>query len=226
MFKGEGIVENKNDIKNRWGFSIVKAIAYVLLFSTIFILQNIRYPDEFRFISKHLDRIDFGREFYPEGSLLVIFLFLLVFLIFFKRKLTVYFSIKPLKKVNTYIWITSFLLLIFLLEHSSTGFKYIFQINIHPFYLTEYAILFLMTSIITPLEEELVFRSPLLFMFNNKFRYLWLIISISWFTLIHNDAIFALLFSIGLSFLTIKFKNLWVPIVAHLIWNLYALLVI
>jgi uncharacterized protein len=210
----------------KWSLKILKLSIYFTVFSTIFLLQNLRYPEDLRFIARHLDRIDFGRKFYPEGSLIVIVLVLLIYLIFYKEKLLKYFSVKPLYSFKPFIWITGFFLLIFVIEHAQTGFEYIFQTNIHPFYLSEYAILFLIISIIAPLEEELVFRSPLIFLFGNKSRYVWLILSCFWFTLVHKDPIFAISFSLGLSVLTIKFKNLWVPIIAHLIWNLYGILVI
>ncbi|MDN7242191.1 type II CAAX endopeptidase family protein [Planococcus sp. N028] len=215
------------EIRNCWPNLLLKLRnigLFMLFFAVVFLLQNTPYPHEFHFIAKQLDRIDFGRGFHPESSLVVIVFVFCIYYIFFKSTIKEYFSLKPFAHVKTYIGILLFLLVVFVIEHAESNFNYIFQFNFHPFFFSEYAILYLITAIITPIEEELVFRAPLLLLFKKKSRYVWLLFSCIWFTLIHQDSLFALIFSLGLSLLTLKYKNIWIPILAHVLWNSYALM--
>lgn len=209
---------------------IKKFIPYVWLFFSIHllfivyaVLKGYSYPKTFDFIRKHYEKIDFGRSFSPEIDLVILFSVLGVYLICFQGKALASLSFKPLSGFRSWIFICAFFLLIYLSEYLRQPLFYSLQISIPSFSLSEYMAFALTVVIIAPLSEELIFRGPLLFLLRGRRRYLFLIISTFWFVLIHDDLIFGTLFSFGLSFLTLRFKNLSVPIVAHAIWNFYVM---
>jgi len=210
------------------GKVINKFTEYVWLFLTIHfvffsyvVLKGYPYTENFNFIRKYYDTIDFGRSFSPEIDLIILFIVMGVYLLGFQRTVVGYLSIRPLLKVVTWIFIFFFLMLIYMSEYLRQPFFYSLQLSMPLFTFTEYIAFALTVVIIAPVSEELIFRGPLLFWFRNKSKYLFIIISMFWFVVIHGDVIFGALFSLGLSFLTLRFKNLSVPIIAHAIWNFY-----
>jgi hypothetical protein len=46
----------------------LKLLKYISLLLAVLILQHVKIPDNFRFIEKYVDRINYGREFHPENE--------------------------------------------------------------------------------------------------------------------------------------------------------------
>ena len=85
-----------------------------------------------------------------------------------------------------------------------------------------FILLLIRVVIIVPIEEEFVYRGLLLLIPYNKIKYLMLIVSSVIFALIHDDPYKIIWLSLGLGILGIRFNNIWIPIIAHSIWNLLA----
>ncbi|TWT24352.1 CPBP family intramembrane glutamic endopeptidase [Planomicrobium sp. CPCC 101110] len=207
-----------------------KGLRYFKLFLSIqiafisyYVLKAYPYPDSFDFISTHYKTIDLGRKFYPKIDLIILFLGMIIFSLYSRTKVKEYLSHKPLKKFSSWVFISLFFLLIYLCEQQQSRFSYSLQLEMPSFTIIEYFALASTVVLIAPISEELVFRGPLLFLFPDKGKYLFLFVSTVWFIALHGNIIFGALFSLGLSFLTLKFRSLAVPILAHAIWNFFVM---
>lgn len=82
---------------------------------------------------------------------------------------------------------------------------------------------FILTVIIAPIVEEILFRGVMLHRFTIKWGVKWAILASSTiFAIFHNDIIGAFIFAIVMCILYIKTASILVPIVAHIINNLLA----
>lgn len=140
-----------------------------------------------------------------------------ILLIVFRKKYFHFFSITPLKKKKTYYWIIGLLSTIILLQQQPLTFK------ILPLNGMEYVQLFFILCIVVPIEEELLYRGLLILVPSPKFRYVMLIIASLLFAFIHASFFSSLLLGLALGILSIRFRNILVPIVAHSLWNTYSI---
>ncbi|WP_445506481.1 lysostaphin resistance A-like protein [Niallia sp. 03190] len=75
-------------------------------------------------------------------------------------------------------------------------------------------------TVLVPIQEELLYRGLLILVPSKRIKYLMLIVSSILFAIIHSNP-FQMVW-LGLGFLAIRFNNIWIPIIAHAIWNLLA----
>jgi uncharacterized protein len=203
--------ENKN---GKIAGIIRKSLLLIFLFFIAFFISNVDIP-----------QMPFFKGIYPnfvvlniENSLLTILFFLLL-LMTIGKKYTYLFKIEPLKIGVTYVWIILAIITVYLMMYLFTDVKgilfYLSQLK------TSYFILLLIrVVIIVPIEEELVYRGLLLLVPNKKIKYFMLVVSSIIFALIHEDPLKIIWLALGLGILGIRFNNIWIPIIAHGLWNL------
>lgn len=102
-----------------------------------------------------------------------------------------------------------------------------FQDSFLPFKVPELPPLYLLlllyrVCVLVPIGEEFLYRGLLLLVPSHKIRYIMLIVSSILFASIHSNPYEIIWLGLGLGILAIRFNTIWVPIVAHALWNLMA----
>ncbi|MEK4521232.1 CPBP family intramembrane glutamic endopeptidase [Psychrobacillus sp. FSL W7-1493] len=211
----ELLVSKQNNSPNKRGITR-KTFLFFFVFLLTFYISNVEIP-----------QLPFFKGIYPEfvvlnieNSLLTI-LFLSILLLTIGKKYTYLFKFEPLKKGITYIWVFGTILLIYIMMVLFTNVSGLTFYS-SPLELPYFILLLIRVVIIVPIEEEFVYRGLLLLIPYNKIKYLMLIVSSVIFALIHDDPYKIIWLSLGLGILGIRFNNIWIPIIAHSIWNLLA----
>ncbi|TYS70501.1 CPBP family intramembrane metalloprotease [Sutcliffiella horikoshii] len=193
--------------------SLVKFSLFLFIFIIGFFLSAIKLPDHLIIIADSL----------PEGTInfklqnrILLIIFMGILLLAFGKRYFHFFSITPLKKKETYFWIIGLLMTIILLQQQPLS------LYILPLSVIEYVQLFFILCIVVPIEEELLYRGLLILVPSPKFRYVTLLISSLLFAFIHASFFSSLLVGLALGILSIRFRNILVPIVAHSIWNTFS----
>ncbi|MEK3977314.1 type II CAAX endopeptidase family protein [Psychrobacillus sp. FSL K6-2684] len=210
----ELLVSKKNNRMNKRGI-IRKSFLFLFVSLLTFYISNVEIP-----------QLPFFKKIYPEfvvlnieNSLLTI-LFLSILLITIGKKYTYLFKFEPLKEGKTYIWIFITILLVYIMMFLFTDVSGLTFYS-SPLNFSYFILLLIRVVIIVPIEEEIVYRGLLLLVPSNKIKYLMLIVSSFIFALIHDDPYKIIWLSLGLGILGIRFNNIWIPIIAHSIWNLF-----
>lgn len=194
-----------------------KTILLITLALISFLLENLKLP-KFIFLKDFPESLTFK----IENRIVVIGFFILLFLVCGKKYKHV-FNITLLKDKKSYVWIFIVLLAVIILKQASMGFPDSFGMiktpQLHPVYLL---ILLFRVTVLVPIQEELLYRGLLILIPSKRINYLMLIFSSILFAFIHSDPFQMVWLGLGLGFLAIRFNNIWIPIIAHLIWNLLA----
>jgi len=151
---------------------------------------------------------------------LVTILFFLLLLLTIGKKYTYLFKIEPLKSGVTYVWIIIALIAVYFMMYLFTDVKGILYYS-SPLKFSYFVLLLIRLVIIVPIEEEIVYRGLLLLVPYKKIKYLMLVVSSIIFALIHDDPLKIIWLALGLGILGIRFNNIWIPIIAHGLWNLF-----
>lgn len=211
----ELLVSKQNNRRRKRGF-FRKTFLFFLVFLLTFYISNVEIP-----------QLPFLKGIYPkfvvlniENSLLTI-LFLSILLMTIGKKYTYLFNVEPLKKEKTYIWIFATIVMIYVMMVLFTDVSGLIFYS-SPLEFSYFILLLIRVVIIVPIEEEFVYRGLLLLIPSNKIKYLMLIVSSIIFALVHDDPYKLIWLSLGLGILGIRFNNIWIPIIAHSIWNLLA----
>lgn len=151
----------------------------------------------------------------------VTLLFLFIIYKLFGKRFSYLFRIDPLKQLSTYVWMLGTLILVAVCLVLFTEFTGIHYYSSNRSYL-QFGFLFLQVVLLVPIVEELIFRGFLLLIPHPKLKYLMFVVSTLSFAMIHENPEVILWLSLGFGTLAIRFNNLWVPIIAHMLWNLLA----
>ncbi|QFT87584.1 CAAX amino terminal protease self- immunity [Bacillus sp. THAF10] len=193
---------------------IGKFFLFITIFVVGFLLSAIKLPEHFILISDTLP--EGNLNFKVQNRLSVIIFFVLLLLLFGKKYIGM-FSIAPLKKKGTYLWIIGLLVVALFLQFQPFSFRLL------PFTFGEYLQLFFILVIIAPIEEELFYRGLLILIPSTKIKYIMLIISSVLFGLIHAAFWGSFIIGLVLGILAIRYRNILVTIVAHSLWNTFAM---
>ncbi|ALC90747.1 hypothetical protein AM500_13835 [Bacillus sp. FJAT-18017] len=191
-----------------------KSGLFILIVLIGFLLRGIEFPEQFIFIT---DTLPEGSINYQLQNRLLLILFLVIVFFLTGKKYEYLFSMAPLKKKGTFFWIMGSLSFVILVLHEPLSFYLL------PLGLLEYFQMFIIVCIIVPIEEEFLYRGLLLLVPYRKVRYPMLILSSLLFAFIHSDPFGALLVGLALGILAIRYRNLWVPILAHSLWNVFSM---
>lgn len=191
-----------------------KIALFLLIVFIGYFLRGIKIPEQFIFIT---DTLPEGPFSFQLQNRVILMLFLITVFFIAGKKYKDLFSVSPLKKKGTYIWIIGVMSLVILLMHQPLSF------HLLPLQFGEYIQFFMIVCIIVPIEEELFYRGLLLLIPYRKLQYVMLIISSLLFALIHSAGFSTLLLGLALGVLALRFRNLWVPILAHSLWNVFSM---
>ncbi|MCA1057512.1 CPBP family intramembrane metalloprotease [Rossellomorea aquimaris] len=193
-----------------------KTFMFLTIFLIAFLLESTKLPDYFYFIQG----IPRALMFKLENRLLVLIFFMILILIY-RKKYEKVFSLDILKDKKMYVWITVTLVCVTFLKQTSIGFEDTFGLIRLP-QLSTLHLFFLLLNVclIVPIQEEILYRGLLILVPSNRLRVVMLIISSITFALLHTDPLQIIWLGLGLGVLAIRFNNIWVPIIAHSIWNL------
>ncbi|WP_436371595.1 CPBP family intramembrane glutamic endopeptidase [Cytobacillus sp. BC1816] len=191
-----------------------KTTLFILIVIIGYFLRGIKISEQFIFITDTLPEGSFSFQL-QNRVLLMLFLIIVFFIL--GKKYNYLFSVSPLKKKVTYFWIFGVMALVILLMHQPLSF------HLLPLQFDEYIQFLIIVCIIVPFEEEFFYRGMLLLIPYRKLQYVMLIISSLLFALIHSAVFSTLLLGLALGTLAIRFRNLWVPILAHSLWNAFSM---
>lgn len=193
-----------------------KTFMFLTIFLIAFLLESTKLPDYFYFIQG----IPRALMFKLENRLLVLIFFMILILIY-RKKYEKVFSLDILKDKKMYVWITVTLVCVTFLKQTSIGFEDTFGLIRLP-QLSTLHLFFLLLNVclIVPIQEEILYRGLLILVPSNRLRVVMLIISSITFALLHTDPLQIIWLGLGLGVLAIRFNNIWVPIIAHSLWNL------
>ncbi|MFI8685929.1 lysostaphin resistance A-like protein [Rossellomorea sp. NPDC077527] len=193
-----------------------KTFMFLTIFLIAFLLESTKLPDYFYFIQG----IPRALMFKLENRLLVLIFFMILILIY-RKKYEKVFSLDILKDKKMYVWITVTLVCVTFLKQTSIGFEDTFGLIRLP-QLSTLHLFFLLLNVclIVPIQEEILYRGLLILVPSNRLRVVMLIISSITFALLHTDPLQIIWLGVGLGVLAIRFNNIWVPIIAHSLWNL------
>ncbi|RBP87624.1 CAAX prenyl protease-like protein [Cytobacillus firmus] len=191
-----------------------KTTLFILIVIIGYFLRGIKISEQFIFITDTLPEGSFSFQL-QNRVLLMLFLIIVFFIL--GKKYNYLFSVSPLKKKVTYFWIFGVMALVILLMHQPLSF------HLLPLQFDEYIQFLIIVCIIVPFEEEFFYRGMLLLIPYRKLQYVMLIISSLMFALIHSAVFSTLLLGLALGTLAIRFRNLWVPILAHSLWNAFSM---
>ncbi|MGF2616285.1 CPBP family intramembrane metalloprotease [Rossellomorea vietnamensis] len=197
--------------------SLLKKTALLISLTAIaFLLEVIKLPELF------LKEIPDPLRFKMENRIAVI-LFFMVLLVIFRKRYDYLFQVNVLKDKRTYAWIFSVLTSVYILMKASSGFQGPFL----PFRVPELSLLYLLillyrVCVLVPIAEEFLYRGLLLLVPSQRIRYVMLIVSSVFFASLHSNSFETIWLGLGLGILAIRFQNIWVPIIAHTLWNLMA----
>jgi membrane protease YdiL (CAAX protease family) len=207
------IRENPRLIKKITTLS-VKSFLFVVIFTISFFLSAISFPESWTFISDSLPQ---GNMNFKLQNRLAVILFFFILLLFTKKKYLSYFSLEPFKRIVTYFWIIGLLTVAFLINSEAT-----FSVRELPLSGWQFIQLTMILCVITPIEEEFMYRGLLLLVPYKKWRYVMLTFSVLAFAFIHTNVMNAFWLGLILGILALRFRNILVPIFAHAVWNLFA----
>ncbi|KOS61635.1 CPBP family intramembrane metalloprotease [Lysinibacillus agricola] len=205
--------EKSRNMKKLLNF-IYKTLLLVILYFMSFIIANIEMP-----------RFDFLNNINPawvvidiENDFLVIIFFVLLLKTIGKKYIYL-FSIEPLKNNKSYVWIVLSLFATYLIIEMVSGSN--FQLRIFTMDFLSYLVLLLRVLIIVPIAEEFMYRGLLVLIPSKRIKYLMLLVSSIVFALFHDDPTLIIWLGLSLGILAIRFNNIWIPIIAHALWNLF-----
>lgn len=185
------------------------------MYCVTFFISNVDIP-----------QLPFLKEIYPvfvvlniENSLLTI-LFWLIILKIIGKNYTYLFRIDPLKNKVTYVWIIITLIAVFLMMLLFTEVSGIAYYS-SPLQFSYFVLLLVRVVIIVPIQEEFVYRGLLLLVPSKKIKYFMLVVSSIIFALFHEDPSKIIWLALGFGILGLRFNNIWIPIIAHALWNLF-----
>ncbi|MFT8323531.1 MAG: CPBP family intramembrane glutamic endopeptidase [Bacillus sp. (in: firmicutes)] len=195
-----------------------KAILLISITLISFLLENLKFP-KFIFFLKDIPE---SLTFKIENRIVVIGFVIVLFLVCGKQYKHL-FNITLLKDKKSYVWIFFVLVAVVILKQASMGFPGSFGMikmpQLHPFHLL---IVLFRVAVLVPIQEELLYRGLLILVPSKRIQYLMLIVSSILFASIHSNPFQMVWLGFGLGFLAIRFNNIWIPIIAHAIWNLLA----
>lgn len=200
----------KGSIKTGMNAILILVIFFIGLF-----ISGIQIPEQFVLIKSTISEEIYIAKL--QNKLLVIMYFVILLVLIAKKEYYAICYLFPLKKKRTYLWIVGVLTTVVLIQHHP------FSFHLLPLDFFEYMQLLIIITIITPIYEELMFRGLLILVPPKKFSYPMLIISSVVFASFHPNFWDALILGIALGILAIRFRNLLVPIIAHSLWNLFAI---
>ncbi|WP_409254334.1 lysostaphin resistance A-like protein [Bacillus sp. SCS-153A] len=177
-------------------------------------ISGIQLPDQFIFIKSTIPEDIYKTKL--QNQLFVILYFVILLILISRKEYYSFFNLSPLKKKSTYVWMVGLLALVLFIQHHP------FSLYFLPISAFEYIQLLIITSILVPIYEELLFRGVLILVPPEKLRYPMLIMSSVLFASLHSNFLDAFILGVALSILAIRFRNLLVPMVAHSLWNLFA----
>jgi uncharacterized protein len=155
-----------------------------------------------------------------ENRILVLTFFIILLLIYGKKYKNV-FTLAVLKDKKIYIWITITLLCVTFFKQASVGFEDTFGLIRLP-QLSTFHLFFLILNVclIVPIQEELLYRGLLIIVPFKRWKVVMFIFSSITFALLHTYPLQIIWLGLGLGVLALRFNNIWVPIIAHSLWNL------
>ncbi|WGG44740.1 CPBP family intramembrane metalloprotease [Rossellomorea sp. DA94] len=193
-----------------------KAILFLTIFVTAFVLETAKLPDVFYFIQG----IPRPLVFKLENRFLVLIFFMFMILLFGKKYIHV-FSLDVLKEKKMYMWITITLICVTFLKQTIIGFEDTFGLIRLP-QLTTLHLFFLLLNVclIVPIQEELLYRGLLIIVPSKRWKLVMFFFSSITFAFLHTYPLQIIWLGLGLGVLALRFNNIWVPIIAHSLWNL------
>ncbi|WP_136035738.1 CPBP family intramembrane glutamic endopeptidase [Bacillus salacetis] len=194
---------------------LLKTLQLMGLYLLAFLLESVIIP-QLTFIQDSLPEFT-GRH--KVQNRIIVILFLLTLLLTIGKKYYYLFSTEPLKAKESYVWTSATIIAIYIIMQS-TGFITIAEIRLFPLDPGDYLQLLFIVVILVPIQEEFLYRGLLLLVPDHKVKYLMLIVSSILFALLHHDPFAFFWMGMGYGILAIRFKNIWVPILAHALWNL------
>lgn len=211
-------LENTKEIKVQrfnLGHMIKNLLLYFLLLGWTVLIFSVSIP---------LDRLSANIPTIVTDSIVGTSLTLLNLIVIYKlfgKRYSYLFRVDPLKQLSTYAWIFGTLTLVVICLVLFTEYTGIHNYSSNRSYV-QFGFLFLQVVLLVPIVEELIFRGFLLLIPHPKLKYLMFVVSTLSFAMIHENPEVILWLSLGFGTLAIRFNNLWVPIIAHMLWNLFA----
>jgi uncharacterized protein len=210
--------EHYDEQINRKRYILLKSFQLVMLFFIAFLLESVAIT-ELIFIEDSLP--EFTGLHKVQNRLLVILFFLLL-LVTIGKKYIYLFKIDFLKTKESYIWITTTIIAIYIMMQIISGFNNLGYFRLFPLDFISYIQLLMIVVILVPIQEEFLYRGLLLLIPNQKFKYIMLLVSSIIFGLIHNQPFYFFWMGLGLGILAIRFNNILIPIITHSLWNFTA----
>ncbi|WP_226673515.1 CPBP family intramembrane glutamic endopeptidase [Rossellomorea aquimaris] len=193
-----------------------KTVLFLTIFFIAFGLENVKLPDDVYFIQG----IPRTLMFKLENRLLVLTFFIILLLIY-RKKYHHVFSLDVLKDRKMYVWVIITLMCVTFLKQASIGFEDTFGLIRLP-QLSTFHLFFLLLNVclIVPIQEELLYRGLLIIVPSKRWKVVMFVLSTVTFALLHTYPLQIIWLGLGLGVLALRFNNLWIPIIAHSLWNL------
>ncbi|MDX8344944.1 CPBP family intramembrane glutamic endopeptidase [Rossellomorea sp. YZS02] len=193
-----------------------KTVMLLTIFFIAFGLENVKLPDDVYFIQGIPRTLMFKLE-----NRLFVLTFFIILLLIYRRKYHHVFSLDVLKDRKMYVWVIITLMCVTFLKQASIGFEDTFGLIRLP-QLSTFHLFFLLLNVclIVPIQEELLYRGLLIIVPSKRWKVVMLISSSITFALLHTYPLQIIWLGLGLGVLALRFNNLWVPIIAHSLWNL------
>lgn len=206
--------EKSRNIKRLLNF-IYKTLLLVILYFIAFIIANIEIP-----------RFAFFNNINPawivtdiENDFLVIIFFFLLLKTKIGRRYIHLLSVAPLRNKKSYVWIFLSLFTTYLIIEMVSGSN--FQFRVFSLDFLSYLILLIRVLVIVPIAEEFMYRGLLVLVPSKRIKFLMLLVSSIVFASFHDDPTLIIWLGLSLGILAIRFNNIWIPIIAHALWNLF-----
>jgi uncharacterized protein len=205
---------SKTEFKN----ILVKSFQFIVIFIIAFLLESVVIP-QFLFIEDDLPEVTGLHK--VQNRLAVIF-FLLLLLFVFRKKYKSIFAVDLVKSKESYIWITATLFAFYIIMQMISGFNHVAEFRLFPLSSSDYIQLLLIVVLLVPIQEEFLYRGLLLLVPDRKFKSIMLLVSSVLFGLLHDHPFEFFWMGLGLGILALRFNTIWIPIIAHALWNFVA----